>query len=372
MLLLLSACFSVAPSFVTKGDIDKAMGTRDEQVLCVGLTMKDAETRSYAAEKIVTIDKMSSTCLCDHLRYEGAWDAAVLEGARKAKDDSRAGCVATLLDDAAATDRPGLAKALLDVKIPAVRARLVKAATTDADPLVQAAALPVLTGTKDAGEIKLLTDGLATQPTPWVLAAVKTLAGQVAAAPALKSVASTHSDAAVRAAALDAFHQAHTEDFPAVVCEVMMKDADPAVRGAAIRLTQSSRDATVLGCLRERATTEEPDAIVRLTLLQTLAKTAAPEAAAILCDAVPFWVRTYVKDAAVTEKSAEDILFYQNDRDFEQSYGCAEKAVKAGGYTCWGKAYVGARFQEFGGKAGFPRCGGGAPVGGGGGGEINF
>ncbi len=376
--LFLAACFSLTPSFVSKGDIDRAIGTRDEEVLCVGLTMKEAETRSYAAEKIVSIDKMSSTCLCDHLTYEGAWDPAVLEGMRKAKDDGRAGCAARLLDDAALTDRAGLAAALLDVRVPSVRARLVMAATTDADPTVQAAALPILTGTKDPAEVALLVDGLATHPNTWVIAAVRTLAGQAAATGALHTLATTHADPAVRAAALESFRQAHTPDFAATLCPAMLADPDPSVRSAAIAMTKSSRDPAVLACLRERTMTVEADPAVRLLLMQTLAKTAAPEAAAILCDAAPFWVRTYVSDKPVTEQSAEDILWYQNDRDFEQSYGCAEKAVKAGRYSCWGRAYVGARFREFGGKTSFPRCpGGGAGVGasGSGGGasnEINF
>ena len=374
--LFLAACFSLTPSFVSKGDIDKAIGTRDETVLCVGLTMKEPATRSYAAEKIVTIDKIGTNCLCDHLTFDGGWDAATLEGLRKAKDDSRAGCAADLLDNPALADRAGLAKALLDVRVPAVRSRLVTAATTDADPAVQAAALPILTGTKDTAEVALLVGGLATHPTDWVLSAVRTLAGQAAAAPALRDLARTHAEPTVRAAALDAFRQAHTEDFGTTACAAMLGDADAGVRSAAIAMAKSSRDPTVLGCLRRRAMTVEADPAVRRVLLQTLAKTAAPEAAAILCDVAPFWVRTYVKDVPVVEQSPEDILWYQNDRDFEQSYACAEKAVRAGGYSCWGGAYVGARFREFGGKTSYPRCpGGGAGVGataGGGGNEINF
>jgi hypothetical protein len=372
VLLLLVACVDLAPTFVSKGDIDKAIGTRNETVLCTGLTMKEEETRSYAAEKIVTLDKMKSNCLCEHPTYQGHWDAAILQGARKAKEDARAGCLATLLDDPAQTERPALATALLDVKVPAVRARLVTAATSDADPAVQAAALPILTGTKDPAEVQLLAGGLATKPTGWVLSATRALAGQAAAAPALKSLATTHADPAVRAAALDAYRQDHTADFAEVVCAAMLKDADATVRTAAITMVKSSRDAAVLGCLRERAMTVEPDAGVRLALLQTLSRTGAPEAADILCDTVPFWVKTYVKDVAVAEKSPEDILYFQNDRDFERSYECAEKAYRAGGYSCWGKAYVGARFAEFGGKASYPKCGGGGAAASGGGGEISF
>jgi len=362
------------PSFVSKGDIDKAIGRRDEAAICVGLRMKEAETRSYAAEKLVSMDELSTTCLCENLKFEGRWDASVLEGARKVKDDGRAACAAALLDDPAAPERAALATALLDLKIPTVRARLVTAATSDADPAVAAAAVPVFTGTKDAAEVTLLAEGLGTKPVPWAVAASKVLASQPAAAPALRSVATTHADAGLRAAALDAYRQLKPEDFGQVVCDAMMKDADPGVRQAAVAMVKSTRDDAILGCLRDRAFTEEPDAQVRLTLLQTLAKAGAPKAADILCEVVPFWVRTYVKDTPVQEESVDDVLWYQNDRDFERSYACAESAYKAGGYSCWGRAYVASRFKEFGGKASFPRCPGapGTPGASGGGGEITF
>ena len=87
--------------------------------------------------------------------------------------------------------------------------------------------------------------------------------------------------------------------------------------------------------------------------------TPCPVGSDVLCDVIPAWVKTYVKDAPPSE--GDDILRAQNNRDFERSYACAQAAARqAGSYTCAGKAYVGAFYREVGGKSGVPSCGGGS------------
>ena len=56
LFLLLAACFPTGPTFVSNADIDRAIGRADFDTLCAGLTQKDADTRSYAAEKLKDLD----------------------------------------------------------------------------------------------------------------------------------------------------------------------------------------------------------------------------------------------------------------------------------------------------------------------------
>lgn len=362
MLLLLLACLpSSGPTYVSRADVEKADGLGRTATVCAGLTMKEDDTRSFAAEKLAESKDAAASCLCEHLQRDGRWDPAVLVGLKGAKRDDRVACVATLLDDPAQPERVELTRALLNVKAPAVRKRLVEAARADADPEVKAAAVPSMNATDDPAEIAVLTAGLTTGDAAWATNAVVALSGQKAATNELRTAATSHPDKAVRAAALPAFLATHADDVAAVACHAILEDEAGDVRAAAIRMVKSSRNDEVFACLRKRALTLEADPVVRLALLDTLKAAPHPEAAKTLCDAIPFWVRSYVKDSAVEEQSDLDITYFQNLRDYERSYECVEAAVKAGGYSCWGRAYLGARFRELGGKVNFPTCASGPP-----------
>ncbi len=380
--LLLAACKTPEPAFVSKADLDRAHTTGDITTLCVGLKMKDDDTREHAAQILKDLKDPGVACICDHLTRDGAYDPAVYNGlANPDADGGQAnyeGCVAKALDDTALKDRAGMATAMLKVKTSVVHERLVKAAESDADPEVQAAALPALRATKDPKELQMLMDGLKRGGT-WGANAALDLDGNPAAKEALKGAIQT-GDAPTKAAALTGYRDTHAEDWPAVACAAM-DDADPVVRAAVATAIDATRSPQILGCVADHLKKLEPDANVRLSLLTMLSKDAAPEAAKALCDAVPFWVKSYVTDTAPTEKSDADILFYQNDRDFDASLACATAAFNASGYTTCGKAYLGARVNEYGGKVHYTACkapgdaaaGGGkgvgaGPSGGGGGG----
>lgn len=366
-----AGCSRPEPLYVSKADLDSAHTIGDVATICVGLKMKEDETREYAAQKLKDIEDPATACLCDHLTRDGTWDPAVFNGLANAKEDERVGCVAKLLDDPQLKDRAGAAKAMLKVKAPAVHARLVAAANGDADAEVQAAALPVLRGTKDPKEVQMLMDGLK-RGGAWGANAALDLAGNPVAKDALRGAIQT-GDAMTKAAALNAYRDTRAEDWPEVACAAM-DDADPAIRAAAVRAVDATRSPTILGCMASHLKKAEPDSGVRMALLETLSKDAAPEAAKALCDAIPFWVQTYVTDVAPTEKSVEDIVYYQNDRDYENSLSCVQSAFNAGGYTPCGKAYLGARVNEFGGKVRYTACklAGEAAGSGGGAGVVEF
>ncbi len=359
---LLAACETPAPQFVSKADLDRAHTLNDVRAICVGLTMKDDETREYAALKLKDYKDDGASCLCDHVKRDGTFDPAVLNGLANADDDHRVGCVADALDDMALKDRAGLAKAMLKVKAPKVHARLVLAANSDADPDVQAAALPALRGTRDPKEQEMLIAGLK-RGGVWGANAALDLAGNPAAADALRDAVKT-GDTMTKSAALNAYRDLKLEDWADVACGAMT-DPDAEVRAAAVHAVDATRNPKILGCLRDHMLAPEPDVSVRVAMLEMLSKDAAPEAAQILCDAIPSWVKSYVADAAPTEKSDMDIVYYQNDRDYEKSLECATAAFNKGGYTECGKAYLGARVNEFGGKVRYKDCKATAPAAGG-------
>lgn len=355
-LLVLTGCIDQEPTFVSNKDVEKAAGTGDTPTLCAGLRMKDETTRSLAAEKLKDYG-LDQDCLCERLTFDGRWDPSILGGLAHGEDAEKLACVGKLLDDPAAPDRVALVGAML--KIPAVRPRLVTAAGSDADPDVRAAAIATFRATRDAAEAEAAVKWLESDPEPKIrAAAASALFGQKVADAALAKAAIEDKDATVRGAALAAWHVGKPENFAEVACKMLLTDPEPAARLAALGEMKATRDPALLTCLRTRTATEETSPEVRAALLRTLASSAAPEAAQTLCDAIPDWVRMYVKDASPAE--GDDILKAQNDRDFEKSYECVQAAVrKAGGYTCAGRAYVGAFFRELGGKGPVPNCGGG-------------
>jgi hypothetical protein len=358
-MLLLLACAPSEPAYVERADLDRAVARSDFGALCAGLKMEDEGVRTEAAEKLVRFPAAKIGCLCERMVRNGAWDAAVLSGMSKVKDDEHVGCAAKLLDDPAQKDRAGLAAALRKIKAPAVRARLVAAAKAEPDAEVRASALAALAGTDDAGEKAALVAALSDPSAAIRAAGAAALQGEKE--PAVLALVATDPDAGVRAGALTGSRGA--DGWSAAACDRLLHDTDPLVRAQAATLMKGTRAPEEWACLRERAFTQEDDAGVRLALLQSLSKTSAPAASDVLCEVIPFWVKTYVGDAQVQRDSDLDVIHWQNERDFNRSYDCVAAAQKkAGAYTCWGKGYVADQFREFGGKVGVPKCAGGGGV----------
>ena len=51
-----------------------------------------------------------------------------------------------------------------------------------------------------------------------------------------------------------------------------------------------------------------------------------------------------------------NIIETQNNRDWERSYECVEKALEQGGYSCYARNHLGHWFNELGGSASTPWC----------------
>ena len=56
------------------------------------------------------------------------------------------------------------------------------------------------------------------------------------------------------------------------------------------------------------------------------------------------------------EIEGADIVRAQNNRDWERSYACVAAAIRQGGYSCYGRNYLGHWMRDLGGKASTPLC----------------
>lgn len=355
-LFLLLACTETEPKHVEARDLDMALSRGDRASLCAGLKMKDPEVRTTAARHLAEFTG-DSACLCERVKYDDRWDAAILKGVEGVKDDAKVGCLGSLLDDAAAPDRVELARALHKIPAPAVRARLKKAATEDADAAVRAYAIALYAESKDPADVKMLTDGLAQNADPsWRASAATALSGRPEARELLEQTAKSDADPRVRASALAALKNTQGYAFAPLGCAAL-SDPAPEVRTEAAALFRATTDAAAIACLREKMLAEEAHGGVRAALLKTLRGSPSPGAADILCEAEAFWITTYVKDEEVKAESDVDILFAQNDRDFDRSMECLEKAMKsARGWSCQGRAYASSWRYHLGGPRQDVKC----------------
>ncbi len=374
LLTLLLACDLPGPTYVDRKLVEDAYHRGDEATVCVGLDMKEEKVRGYSAEILSTWSEPSS-CLCEKLNKAGKWDAPVLKSLAKGEDDEHVGCAATLLDDPKVQDRGELVKLLVGIKVPQVEARLKEAAKSDSDVAVRAVAMSVLKPEKDPDALALLTTSL-TDANPVIrAAAAQSLTGTQAAKEALIA-ATKDADGGVRGTAFASLRTIKDVDYASLACPALRTDPDPSVRAAVAGAMKGTSNDALLACLREHMLEKEDDALVRTAMLATLHSTSNPKAADMLCEAIPFWVHTYIGEDHPQREGPSDIIFAQNNRDMNRSYECVEKALKAGGYkTCEQKFYVNDWFHELGGKNSAPRpCNakGGGGGGGGGSGEIEF
>ncbi len=377
--LLLTALFAcdMTPPTVEGRDIDDAVAMGKLKTVCKGLEMKDDEVRRYAASRLEEVtDPDAAACVCEWaVDDQGRWDEAILKGLTGSERDDMVGCFVSVLDDPTAERSLELVVALSDTRAPSVSPKFqALAKDTSRDSALRARALAYFQGNTDAATLELLR-GLLTDDGDATVraAAAEALVGQKGddERAALLAAAKGDADGVVRAAALKAVKRAGGEEADAMVCDAMMNDDSPAVRTAAILSLKGTRREPIVACLKDRAFAEEEDDGVRESLLKVLESSPTDAAAAVLCDAIPFFVKTYVDKQHPTDMTGADIITAQNDRDWERSYECVQKALRSrGAYTCKGSQYVGAWFRELGGEAYVPKCPGDEDLGGGG--EVSF
>jgi HEAT repeat protein len=364
--LLLTSC-EFTPSHVNGSDIDDAFARGQHKTVCKGLDMRDDEVRRYATTRLEEIaDESAVECVCSHttqIAVDGTvdWDKSVLKGLTGSENAEMLGCFAALLDDPAVkADRPALITALATARVPAVKDRIALAAEQDADGDTRVSALKALTGSRVEAHLALFMKILNTATDPALkVAAVEAMAGnkdeQVVAA--LSDAAENGESGALRGAALKALKRSLGAEADSRLCDAMMNDADATVRASAIGAYRGTKRPEAVACLRKRALTKEEESSVRQAVLDVLKSSPTDEARAVLCDGIPFFLRTYVIDDVPDKIPGTNIVKAQNDVDWDASYDCFQKAYKNNrGYSCYAKQHIGLWFREVGGKTYVPKC----------------
>ena len=359
IVLLLAAC-DMTPSYVDTKDIEQAVASRSWATVCKGLEMKEERIRRYATEQLWKTGAPAEelSCICDHIGTEdGGWDPAIAEGLIGLKDDKIVGCFADLVKNKDLPKRTEAVVALAQTSAPIARAALADIATADGDVETRARATAAIGGDPKYKDALM---SLINHEDKAMRAAAATGLGGHKDRPiidALIELATNDKEGEVRAEALVAVKSSSASKAQDMVCKAMLEDESPAVRSAAIRSFKGTKRESAVACLRTKAFTEESDAGVRDDLLAVLKSSPRDSAAAVLCDAIPFWMRTYVKNDIPDKIPGTMIVKTQNDRDWERSYECFQKAYrKSAGYSCFAKMHVGLWFREVGGKPYVPSC----------------
>lgn len=361
LLTILAGACDFVPQYVNSRDIDDAMAQGRTKVVCHGLSMPEEETRRYATQRLRTLegDPSVGPCICANLTDDkGRLDAGVAAGLKGERDDARVGCLADLLRKPDLDKRIEAIQASASIPAPVVRQALADIATDPATPTdVRLAAFQPIKGDV-AFEAKILSS-LSDPDAQVRAAAAEGLAGlkSAAALDALAKAAKDDADGMVRANALVALKRAGVPEADDQLCRAMLEDESPEVRRKAVMAYQGTKRPEAIACLRKRALTEEDDAGVRDALLQVLKSSPEQAAADVLCDAIPFWMKTYVTTDLPDKIPGTNIVETQNDRDWDNSYKCLAKAMSnAGGYSCYARMHVATWFREVGGSAYVPRC----------------
>lgn len=353
----------IPPRFVqTSAEVDSFVLQKRYRSACVGLTADDEGVREHTARALEGLPhvKLVNECLCSALYNEETHtaDPVVARGLVASEREDLAACLAPALDDSAiqGDDRAAVVHGLGAMEAASAYGA-IEALLTDADPVVRARAAEVLRPSKGATDALIRT--LSTDSDPGVRAAAATaLDGRRSdnVVTALLKATREDDDGGVRGAALTAAVSSRAPSADDLVCTAMMEDPDERVRVAAVAVFHGTKRRSALKCLDRRMTTEETSGAVRQRLLDAVKASPSDEAADMLCRNINAWSRLYIKDKVAPDIEGHNIARAQNDRDWEKSYACVERALKQGGLSCYARNYLGKWMNELGGKASTPWC----------------
>lgn len=359
-LLLLQAC-EVPPKVVEKHqEVDTFLLKKQWKSACVALHMEDPELVKYTAMKLKDYDHepVAKQCLCEGL-YDaktGAFSSVVAEGLQNSGRDDLAACLEPALLDTRVADKPALVKTLGTLGSKEGFKLLSKLSKEGAEPVIRGAAAEALRPSER--HVPVLLELLAKDAEPAVRAgAARGLLGRKSDdVQAALLAAGADPAPEVRAAAVGSLGELSGPKVDALGCALLMDDADATVRAAAAKAFHGTRVAARVACLKQRLQRVEPAAPVRRATLDALGASPAPEAAAALCESIGPFLAANVVDQIAENMEAVDIIKVHNDRDWEQSFACVQRAIARGGQSCYGRNHLGRWFRTFGGEAPTPWC----------------
>jgi HEAT repeat protein len=343
----LLACLDTTPTDVTKADITQAYIKKNTSTICVGLTMDDPALQSFATEKIRALGGPDATsCLCSNIvDADGMLREGVAIGMHGESNNERAECFSKVLT------KPNIGMPIKAIQLfskleaPIVQTRLAKIAEDKSvDSKQRAAALEIVAQNEEYIDAALT---LSSDSDPLVMAAaIKAMGWHTKSKEARRTIAQNlaNEHAEVRAAAIFSLKKHVPIKADSALCKALLGDPEPIVRKAAVEALFKIRRPEGVRCLRELAMKEEPSAEVRDALIKTLGSAlgdAKKPAYQALCDAIPFWLKTYVKDDVIDKLKGVHIVKEHNRVDWENSPKCVERAFKASsGYSCYAKMHI--------------------------------
>lgn len=363
VLLALTGCDVVPRHVEDVAEVDAFLSRGAYASACVALENRDDPgLRTYTAQQLVVheLESVPRRCLCAAL-YDAekhTADLAVALGVENSRRDDLARCLAPAVRDPAVEDRGKVAEALGRIGAREGFVALQTGLASDADPVVRAASASALR-TSPGAKAALIT-ALEKDVDPRVrAAAARALTGREdgAVADAIGRALKTETVSEVRAAALGALMSSKAPGAQTTVCRILMDDPDPVMRLGAVQAFHGSREKGAIACLSRRLTTEEENPAVREAVMAALGASPADAAADALCELIHPVMKLYVTDTIAEETAGVDIVKAQNDRDWERSYDCVQKAIQKGGLSCYARNHLGRWFADLGGKgASRPLC----------------
>ena len=361
-LMAATAC-DIPPGYISKSSVVDSYAGRGKFVsACVGVQMEDDDDiREYTAMRLAKEPQsdVATNCICDAI-YEAEydyWDPAVVKGLKDTDRADLTKCVAPAISNPEVDDRVYLVHGFSMMHRETAMEVLAEAIPAEKDVEVKAAMVTALRAS--SGHEKMLMAMLQEDSAEEIRAAAATALKHIkteAVTSAMVSAAKSDESGAVRAAALDAVVRLRTPETDSMVCDAMLNDADEMVRLTAVQAYQGSSRKVALDCLRKRALKNETSGSVREAILASLGASPSDKAADILCEIVGPWSRMYIKGAIFNQITGSDVVKAQNDRDYERSYACVQKALRSGGYSCYARNYLGHWMKELGGTAATPWC----------------
>lgn len=339
------------PSEVDLEGIEKAAAGNNVSILCVGLQMDDPSVRTLAAQKMQMFGSgaqkdEAAQCLCDNLKKaDNHFDEAIAEGLRGEKTNKLTSCFAKMVEDPQLQNRSKALTYLSDMATPAVLSSVKTIANNEKeDPEVRSKAIEMIGGQPEM--VKIVIQAYSSNDPLLQASAIKVMARQPKEKEFKKYISEALGSAypEVRQEAIQTARIHFGGRMDEQICTMMLEDEDIQVRKTAVLSFKGTSRADAIPCLNKKATTEESSSEVRIALLEVLQSTkgnARDGGFAVLCDAIPFWLRTYVKDDIVANLEGVAIVKAQNDVDHENSRRCFEKAYnRSGGYSCYAKMHI--------------------------------
>jgi hypothetical protein len=370
LLIALTGC-DRTPAMVDVGDISANMVLQRYNVVCKGLEMRDVWTREYATKQLVTVrdHELPTQCVCEFAIDEetGAWDESILRGLASSGRSDMAECFLPAMSDPRVENRAQLISALVATGASVMAQHMETIINDPAESAeMRAEVVESLALCETPDRKAMMTQLMLESDAPQVRASIaeRFICDESEAHIAtMVAVATDDPDGSVRAAAFRALDRLDGVGSVDLLCEAMMTDESAEARRTAVELFRAPRNSVKGGretvCLRRRALAEEESALVREAVLDSLGSSPRQDAADVLCEAIPFWVATYVDDVHPDRMVGTNIVSAQNERDYPNSPRCLRQAyAQRGRYTCKGAQYVAAWARELGQTVSVPNCDG--------------